>query len=173
MASAEPPRNDDEMRIKVREMIQDIQVAMMVTTDANGHLHGRPMRAQKPDVDGKTLWFFTRDDSPKIAELEGDRHVLLGYSDPKGQDFVSVSGTARVVRDKAKNKELWTEDLRTWLPEGPEGNGIALIAVEMEQAEYWDAVSSSLTFAFGYAKALATGKPAHPGENAKVGFSGR
>lgn len=170
MASANPPRNDDEMRVKVRGMIEDIQVAIMVTTDEGGHLHGRPMRGQKPDADGRTLWFFTRDDSPKIDELESNPHVLLGYSDPKGQDFVSITGTARVVRSKAKNKELWTEDLRTWLPEGPEGAGIALIAVEMERAEYWDASSSSLHFAFGYARALATGHAAHTGENAKVGF---
>jgi general stress protein 26 len=117
-----------------------------------------------------TLWFFTRDDSPKIDELESDPRVLLGYSDPKGQDFVSVAGTARVVRDKAKNKELWTEDLRTWLPEGPEGAGISLIAVEMDRAEYWDASTSNLHFAFGYARALATGQAAQTGENAKVDF---
>ncbi|MDB5369974.1 MAG: ral stress protein [Roseomonas sp.] len=164
------PQNADEMRIKVRDMIKDIQVAIMVTTDPEGHLHGRPMRAQKPDADGRTLWFFTRDDSPKVDEIEGDPRVLLGYSNTSSQDFVSISGTARVVRDKEKNKELWTEDLRTWLPEGPEGGGIALIAVEIEAAEYWDAISSSVTFAFGYAKALATGRPAHSGENAKVSF---
>ena len=170
MASASQPRNDDEMRIKVREMIKDIDIAIMVTLDVSGHLHGRPMRAQKPDADGRTLWFFTRDDSPKVDELEADPQVLLGYSDPKGQDFVSISGTARIVRDKEKNKALWTEDLRTWLPEGPEGAGIALIAVEMERAEYWDASSSTLHFAFGYARALATGQAAHTGDNARVDF---
>ncbi|MBO1074001.1 pyridoxamine 5'-phosphate oxidase family protein [Roseomonas marmotae] len=164
------PRNDDEMRVKVREMIQDIQVAIMVTTDPEGHLRGRPMRAQKPDADGKTLWFFTRDDSPKVDEIEGNPRVLLGYSDTRSQDFVSISGQARVVRDKEMNKKLWTEDLRTWLPEGPEGEGVALIAVEIQGAEYWDAVSSNITFAFGYAKAAATGKPAHTAENAKVSF---
>ncbi|MBC9180075.1 pyridoxamine 5'-phosphate oxidase family protein [Pseudoroseomonas ludipueritiae] len=164
------PQNEDEMRMKVREMIKDIQVAIMVTTNPEGRMHGRPMRAQKPDADGKTLWFFTRDDSPKVDEIEGDPRVLLGYSDTKSQDFVSIAGKARVVRDKEMNKKLWTEDLRTWLPQGPEGDGIALIAVEVESAEYWDGVSSNVAFAFGYAKAAATGKPAHTGENAKVAF---
>ena len=163
-------KNDDEMRIKVREMVKDIQVAIMVTTDPEGHLRGRPMRAQKPGTDSDTLWFFTRDDSPKVDEIEGNPSVLLGYSDPKSQDFVSISGHARIVRDKAKNKELWTEDLRTWLPDGPDGDGYALIAVDIRGAEYWDAISSNVTFAFGYAKALATGKPASSGENAKVDF---
>ena len=162
--------NEDEMRIKVRDMVKDIQVAIMVTTDPEGHLRGRPMRAQKPDEDGKTLWFFTRDDSPKVDEIEGNPSVLLGYADPDSQDFVSISGKARIVRDKAKNKALWTEDLRTWLPDGPEGDGYALIAVEIAGAEYWDAISSNVTFAFGYAKALATVKPASAGENAKVNF---
>jgi general stress protein 26 len=164
------PQNEDEMRIKVREMIKDIQVAIMVTTTPEGRMHGRPMRAQKPDADGKTLWFFTKDDSPKVDEIEGDPRVLLGYSDTKSQDFVSISGRARIVRDKEMNKTLWTEDLRTWLPEGPEGDGVALIAVEIEGAEYWDAVASSVAFAFGYAKAAVTGKPADTSENAKVSF---
>jgi general stress protein 26 len=164
------PQNEDEMRVKVREMIKDIQVAIMVTTTPEGRMHGRPMRAQKPDADGKTLWFFTKDDSPKVDEIEGDPRVLLGYSDTKSQDFVSISGRARIVRDKEMNKTLWTEDLRTWLPEGPEGDGVALIAVEIEGAEYWDAVASTVAFAFGYAKAAVTGKPADTSENAKVSF---
>lgn len=164
------PLNEDEMRIKVREMIKDIQVAIMVTTTPEGRLHGRPMRAQKPGVEDKTLWFFTKEDSSKVDEIEGDPRVLLGYSDTKSQDFVSIAGRARIVRDKEMNKKLWTEDLRTWLPEGPEGEGVSLIAVDIEGAEYWDAVASNVAFAFGYAKAAATGKPAHTSDNAKVAF---
>jgi general stress protein 26 len=164
------PQNEDEMRVKVREMIKDIQVAIMVTTTPEGRMHGRPMRAQKPDTDSKTLWFFTKEGSSKVDEIEADPRVLLGYSDTKSQDFVSIAGQARLVRDKDMNKKLWTEDLRTWLPEGPEGEGVALIAVEIEGAEYWDAVASDVAFAFGYAKAAITGKAADTSENAKVSF---
>lgn len=164
-------RNEDEMRTKVREMIGEIGTAIFTTLDQQGRFRGRPMRTQKPDADGRTLWFFSRADSPKIAELAQDPRVLLGYADPKNQDYVSIFGKGRVVKDAAKKREIWTEGLRTWLPEGPDSDEVALIAVEMEGAEYWDGISSSLRFAFGYAQALVSGKPDTSGENAKVSFS--
>lgn len=165
-------RNDDEARIKVREMIAEIGTAIFTTIDQQGRLRGRPMRTQKPDADGRTLWFFTRADSPKIAELEQDPRVLLGYADTRSQDYVSIFGRGAVVRDAAKKRAAWSEGLRTWLPEGPESDKVALIAVEMEGAEYWDGISSSLRFAFGYAQAVVSGKPDTSGENAKVSFAG-
>lgn len=164
-------RNEDEMRMKVREMIGEIGTAIFTTIDQQGRLRGRPMRTQKPDADGRTLWFFTRADSPKIAELESDSRVLLGYSDTRNQDYVAIFGRGRVVQDAAKKREMWSEGLRTWLPEGPEGAEVALIAVEVEGAEYWDGISSSLRFAFGYAQAVVSGKPDTSGENAKVSFA--
>lgn len=165
-------RNEDEMRMKVRDMIGEIGTAIFTTIDRQGHLRGRPMRTQKPDPNGRTLWFFTRADSPKIAELQGDSRVLLGYADTRSQDYVSISGRGRVVQDVAKKRAIWTEGLRTWLPEGPESDKVALIGVEIEGAEYWDGISSSLRFAFGYAQALVSGKPDSSGENAKVSFTG-
>ncbi|WP_159992896.1 pyridoxamine 5'-phosphate oxidase family protein [Roseomonas sp. 18066] len=163
-------RNEDEMRVKVREMIAEIGTAIFTTIDEEGRMHGRPMRTQKPDKDGRTLWFFTRADSPKIGELAQDDRVLLGYADTSNQDYVSIYGSARVVKDVEQKKALWTEGLRTWLPEGPESAEVALIAVTMEGAEYWDGVSSGLRFAYGYAQAVVTGKPDNSGENAKVSF---
>ncbi len=170
MASPSLPRSDDEMCAKVRDMIADIGVAIMVTTDAGGRMHGRPMRPQKPDAGSSTLWFFTRGDSPKVTELENDPRVLLSYSDPRTEEFISIIGTGTVVRDKDRNKALWTEDLSTWLPEGPEDDNVALIAVEMERAEYWDAASSVASFTLGYGQALPAGHAKRTADHARVSF---
>ncbi|HWX49826.1 MAG TPA: pyridoxamine 5'-phosphate oxidase family protein [Roseomonas sp.] len=164
-------RNEDEMRMKVREMISGIATATFVTIDERGRLRGRPMRTQKPDPDGHTLWFFTRKDSPKITELAHDSRVLLGYADTRSQDYVSLFGRGKVVTEVAKKKELWTEGLRSWLPQGPESDEVALIAVTVEGAEYWDGISSNLRYAYGYAQAVVSGKP-DSSENAKVSFGG-
>lgn len=164
-------RNEDEMRTKVRDMIGEIGTAIFTTIDQQNRLRGRPMRTQKPDPDGRTLWFFTRADSPKIAEIAQDSRVLLGYADTRSQDYVSIFGRAKVVQDVAKKRAVWTEGVRTWLPEGPESDKVALISVEIEGAEYWDGISSSLRFAFGYAQAVVSGKPDTSGENAKVSFA--
>ncbi|MFO1242944.1 MAG: pyridoxamine 5'-phosphate oxidase family protein [Rickettsiales bacterium] len=101
---------------------------------------------------------MTRIDSPKISEIARDPNVLLSYSEPKDQNYVSLSGKAEVVRDTAKVKELWSEFMRTWFPHGPEESDVALIKVTTESAEYWDSPSSALVYAYGYAKARLTGE---------------
>ena len=99
--------------------------------------------------------------------------MLLAYSDPRRQNYVSVRGTAQVVRDAARQKELWSEPLRVWFPKGAEDPAVALLRVKVEGAEYWDAPSSTLVHAYGYLKAVTTGEPPKPGDNDKVDFSKR
>jgi len=163
-------KTEHEQREKVRELIKDVQTTVMVTHGEGDELRGRPMVAAGLDADGKTLWFFSNSGTEKTAEIGRNGSVLLSYSDPSKQDYVSVSGTARVVRDVAKQKELWTETMKTWFPKGAEDPSIALIAVEMTGAEYWDAPSSTLLHAYGYVKAVVTGEPPKGGENETVSF---
>jgi general stress protein 26 len=163
-------RTDQAARDKVWQLIRDVQVATMVTLDAEGRLRGRPMRAVALKQFDGTLWFFTSHPSPKAEEIRQDDRVLLAYADPSAQNYVSVSGHAQVVRDAAKQKQLWSEPLRAWFPKGPDDPHAALVKVEVEGAEYWDAPSSTLIHAYGYVKARLTGEPPQAGENDKVRF---
>lgn len=156
-------------RQKVWELIKEVRIALLVTSADQG-LRGRPMAAMNKDFDGE-LWFASRRDAPKLDEIKDDAHVLLAYSEPKEQNYVSVAGNARVVHDVAKVKELWSEPMRVWFPKGPEDPDIALIRVTVTSAEYWDSPSSAWVFAFGYAKARLTGEaPRDVGENKVVNF---
>jgi general stress protein 26 len=163
-------RTDQAARDKVWAMIREVEVAMMVTHDGGGRLRARPMRAVSMRDFAGTLWFFTDQPSPKTDEIQHDDRVLLSYADPSAQNYVALSGSARVVRDPAKQKELWSEPLRTWFPAGPEDPKAALLKVEVEGAEYWDAPSSTFVHAWGYVKARVTGEPPQAGENDKVAF---
>ena len=165
-------QTENQQREKVRELIKDVKTTVMVTHGDGDKLRGRPMVAAGLDSDGKTLWFFSGSGTEKTEEIARNNRVLLSYSDPSSQNYVSVSGTARVVRDVAKQKELWQETMKTWFPDGPEDARIALIAVEMTGAEYWDSPSSTLLHAYGYVKAVVTGEPPKGGENERVSFSG-
>jgi general stress protein 26 len=146
---------------KLIDRIKDIKIAMLTTADIDGGLHSRPMYTQKPDEDG-TLWFFTERDSAKIYEVRTDQHVNLGYSKPQDNLYVSISGSAAILRDQAKIKELWTEGLRAWFPNGPEDPNIALLKITIDRGEYWDQPSNVLVRAFGYVKAVATGERYQP-----------
>lgn len=165
-------RTDAEAKRKVWDMIRHIEVAMMVTMDEEGRFRGRPMRATQKEFDG-VLWFFTPAGSPKAEEVVGDGRVLLAYADPRSQDYVSVQGTAELVKDVERQKSLWSEPLRAWFPGGPEDPKVALLKVTVNGAEYWDAPSSTLVHAYGYLKSVTTGEPPHPGANDKVDFTRR
>jgi hypothetical protein len=54
--------------------------------------------------------------------------------------------------------------VRVWFPKGPTDPDIALVRVRAREATYWDALSGAFVMAYGYAKAVTTGEPPHPGE---------
>jgi general stress protein 26 len=55
-------------------------------------------------------------------------------------------------------KELWSPLHKAWFPKGLEDPKIALLRVDVDRAEYWDAPSSAAVRLFGFAKAVLTGK---------------
>lgn len=152
---------------KLAELIKDIEFAMLTTVEEDGSLRSRPMATQEAEFDGN-LWFFTRASTPKVGEVEREQHVNVAYAAPDAQRYVSVSGRARVVRDRAKLEELWTPVLKAWFPEGLDDPDIALLKVTVDHAEYWDAPSSKVAHAIGLIKAVATGQTYRPGENEKL-----
>lgn len=154
---------------KLWSMIKGIEFGMLVSEDGDA-LRGRPMAASQREFDGN-LWFFTRASSHKVAEVERDQRVNVSYADPRKQNYVSVSGRASLVRDKAAIKDHWSEAVRTWFPKGIDDPDIALLKVEVSQAEYWDAPSSTMLHAYGYAKARLTGESPDPGGNQKLHLS--
>ncbi len=160
---------DADQSEKVWSMIKDIEVAMLTSEDG-GVLRSRPMVAMQSGFSG-TLWFFTRADSHKVSEVARENQVGLSYADPKRQNYVSLSGTAQLVRDRGEIDEHWSELVRVWFPKGKDDPQIALLRVDVEQAEYWDAPSSTMLHLYGYAKARLTGEPPHPGGHGTVDLS--
>jgi general stress protein 26 len=156
---------------KLNDLIKDIRVAMLTTIDW-GVLRSRPMQTQEFEFDGE-LWFFTSTETHKTEEIEKDRRVNVSYASPESNSYVSVSGTADIVKDHAKIEELWTPIHKAWFPKGIEDPNLVLLKVTVEQAEYWDAPSGTIVQLFGFIKALVTGESANHqdgslGEHEKV-----
>ena len=151
---------------KIRELTEGIDFCMLTTIDG-GHMRSRPMSTQKFEFNGD-LWFFTSDNTHKIAEIEKDNRVCAGYSKPEDNRYVSISGRAEVVKDRAKIEELWNPVLKAWFPEGVDDPSLCLLKIPVEQAEYWDAPSSRIVQLFEMVKAIATGTEADYGENEKI-----
>jgi len=152
---------------KLAELISDIEFAMLTTVESDGTLRSRPMATQKQDFDGD-LWFFTRASSPKVDEVEQEQNVCVAFARPDKQHYVSVSGRARLVRDRAKIEELWNPAYKAWFPEGLDDPDLALLKVSADKAEYWDGQTSVVAHLVGLAKAAVTGQSYQGGENEKV-----
>ena len=151
---------------KLGEMIKDIDFCMLTTID-NGVLRSRPMSTQNDEFNG-VLWFLTSTDSHKMSEVEADNRVNVSYAEPKSNRFISVSGTASMVQDQGLIEKYWNPMHRAWFPEGKDDPRLCLLKVEVEQAEYWDASSSTLRQLVGFVKAIVTNKEADVGENEKI-----
>ena len=152
------------------QLIDGIEIALLTTRTLEGALVSRPMQTQARRA-GTDLWFMTNIDSGKIDELAFDPHVNLGYYKDGSREYVSVSGTARVTRDKQMIHQLYKPDWKAWLgDEGDERNGgpddprIALIEVEADSASYLKSTDSRLVTLFKVAKAIATGTPPKTGD---------
>ena len=157
----------DELKT-ISSLIKDIHFAMLTTVTAEGSLRSRPMATQSQrDFDGD-LWFFTQASSAKVAEIAGNPQVNLSYSSADENRFVSISGQASLVRDRAAIEEHWNADLRRWFPDGLDDPDLVLLKVNVWDVEYWDEHSNTMLQLAGIARALMTGQNYDPSEHAKI-----
>ena len=160
--------SEQDQQQKVAELVEDAQICMFTTMTDDGSHVSRPMGLQEVEFDGD-LWFFTYDDSPKVAQVRSNPQVNVSFSNSKQSSWTSISGTAEVVQDRAKIDELWSAPLKVWFPDGKDTPGITLVKVHADTAEYWDAPSSKVVRLIGAARAAATGDPdKFPSDNETV-----
>ena len=162
-----PPNRETEE--KLNSLIKGIGTAMLTTVAPDGSLRSRPMVTRGAGLENGELWFFTAEDSGKIAEIEAEHEVNLAYAEPKEQRYVSLSGVAALKRDPARARRLWSSEMKTWFPGGPEDPRLAMLRVRVHAAEYWDAPSGRMASLVALAKAKLTGESAgEAGEHEKV-----
>ena len=118
-------------------LVSKARVGMLTTTTADGKRVSRPMGLQEAEFDGD-LWFFAYDDSAKVAQIQADPEVNVSFSDTKNGTWTSIAGRAQVVHDRQKAEELYTPTLKAWFPHGLETEGLTLIKVHADSAEYWE-----------------------------------
>lgn len=159
----------DDLR-KLQEMIKDIDFCMLTTIDHRGDMHSRPM-SSNGDIDHEgNIWFFTGASSNKVSEIKHDARVNISFADPQNQNYVSVTGRARMVRDQAKIDALWRPQFSIWFPDGKDDPNVSLLRITIEKAEYWDSPSSAVSYALNFVSALVTGEEPDNGEHKQLEF---
>jgi general stress protein 26 len=132
------PKNDgaDPDR-KLRKLLKGFRVAMLTTVAPGGALRSRPMVTVRAQNDGG-VWFLTRAGTPKVDEVQENQRVSVGYASARDGRYVSLSGTATVVKDPQRVQDLWRKRHRRWFPQGKQDPELAALRVRIDRAEYWD-----------------------------------
>lgn len=121
---------------KVHDLLKGFSTAMLITHDAGGPLHARPM-AIADLTNPCDLWFITSDDSGKAHEIGRDTRVHI-VCQRDHSVYLSIAGSASVQHDLSRIDEVWKEPFRVWFPGGKTDPHLALIRVIPDRAEYWD-----------------------------------
>lgn len=146
------------------KLVDGIEVAMFTTRRADGHLVSRPMQTQSRSG-AADFWFVTDIEAHKLDELEADPHVNLSFYRDRTREWVSVSGTARVVRDRARIHELYQPDWRAWFEDkggerdgGPDDPRITLVLVDAHTVVYMKSDTPRPVVLFEVVKGIVTGQ---------------
>ena len=153
------------------DLIKEQRFAMLSHRHTDGSLHSHPLTTQNKDLDEEILYFFVSRKSEVGQRLQQDGNVNLAYANPKDDTWVSITGSARIVEDLAKKKELFNPIAKAWF-DGPEDPEMELVAVEIDEAEYWNVKDNKLLQLLKMGKAAVTGsRPKLDQQHAEVQFN--
>jgi general stress protein 26 len=119
----------------VRSIMKDTRIATLTTRTADGSLTSRPMAVQDTEFDGDA-WFLMDSDSDLAREVTADPQVNVAYAGKSS--WLSLSGRAEKVTDQARKSDLWNDFVEAWFPDGEHDDGVVLLKVTGESAQYWD-----------------------------------
>jgi general stress protein 26 len=149
---------------KAWSLIGKTHICMLVTRSGNG-LRARPMAAYaRPEL--HAIFFLTDVRAWKDDEIAASPEVCVAFADPGAQNYVSVSGTARVLDDRRMVRELWSTPAKAWW-DNPDDPDIRVLQVTPDSAEYWDSPGGMVSYVKMQVAAM-TGERPDMGENRKV-----
>lgn len=151
---------------KLHDLLTDFGVGMLVTRTPGGDLRGRPMAVAEVEPGG-AVWFLTDRHAAKVDELARDPHAAVTMQ--SATKFVSLTGTAAVVEDRARVARLWRAEWQVWFPGGKDDPNAVLLRVDGTAGEYWDnSGARGLKYLIEAGKALLTGTRPDVGDDPKV-----
>lgn len=127
----------EESIARIVELLDEADTAMLTTADSDARLVSRPMAYVPGAFDGD-LWLFADEASPEALDVLARPLVNASFSVPARGDWVSLSGTARIVRDDAQARALWDDRLEAWFVDGLATPGLVLLGIDVDLAEYWE-----------------------------------
>ena len=79
----------------------------------------------------------------------GPYPVNIAFVQPDEAAYVSISGLAHVVHDRSRIDALWSPVIGLWFAQGKHDPELALLRVDITQADYWDASAAAMVNLLG------------------------
>lgn len=114
----------------------------MLVTRRGSELRSRPMAIGGHTDDGR-IRFITRDDSAKLRELE--QHAQVNVAMQGADRYLSISGNARISKDRNLIDDAWQNSQSTWFSDGRDDPHVVVLEVVPTYAEYWDQAEDGVT----------------------------
>ena len=132
------PTTTDARVSDVARLLRRLDICILTTRAEGGGLHGRPMSNNgEVEYDGDS-WFFAREGSRMVREIDADSRVGLGFIDTPNGTGLNVAGEPTVVRDDDERKRrLWQHELSRWFENGPDDPEVVLIKVAARHIDAW------------------------------------
>ena len=121
-------------------ILKDFDTVMLLTRTPTGQLRARPMAVAALEEDG-TVYLAAQIGSEKVNELLADPNVAISVQGKL--KFASVSGKARIHRERPLIDKLWKESWKIWFSKGKSDPDLCIIEFDATEGEYWD--NSGLT----------------------------
>lgn len=147
----------EEANKKIKELAEKADICFFTTNLTELPLTTRPMSTREVDANGD-IWFFSRKDSDKNKEIAADNRVQLFYSNSSNYEFLTLYGTATIIKDDERAKELWSAIAKTWFNEGYDDPELTLIKIEPRDGHYWDTKDGKIVSLFKMVAGAITGR---------------
>ena len=121
---------------EIAAKMANLDIALLTTHTSRGQLSSRPM-SNNGDVayDGNS-YYFTFEQSRTVHDITENDHVSLGFQGAKDL-YLTIMGTANLIRHKPTMQQHWVPSLKQWFPEGVDTPGIVMIRVVAKRINYW------------------------------------
>ena len=131
-ANHEPPRL--EILAAAAEVVSAARFCTLVTLDASGHPQARMMDPFPAEADF-TIWMATKTSTRKVEQIENDPRTTLVCFDPETIAYVSLMGTATLVRDPAERASRFKPEWADFYEDSHRGDDYLLIRFEPYRLE--------------------------------------
>lgn len=138
MSMAKPSKPVLTSLADLRELLRDFDALMLVTREADGGMHARPMAFQDPsEMPDCDLWLVSSATTAKVHEIERDEQVAICGFREGDPAYIALTALARIEHDPEELRRVYKPEWSVWLPGGPDDPSSVIIKLTVLRAECW------------------------------------